>query len=368
MNKETSISDLAAAYQSCDKLCLFTGAGVSYTQDERFRAPEWRQLLREVLVDLRHGISRKIIDSEFESIEANDPDLWAIADTIKKRAADDEAFLEALRRVVLKENESVDQYGRLKRRNLEGAKTLNAVVAFCSEIREIKKKPCFAINNRIEAVLTANYDYFLEAAGTLKHEADRFKPMTRQRSRVKGSTLPVYHIHGYFPFGKAKKGEDRRAAEVAERKRTTVDLILDSDSYDRAYQPGSWTAEIIKRYLGSYTTVFIGFSFKDAHFLEAVQDISSEGNQRTHFALLRRGDVASSKLVGTLRKAGIQPVIYEDHCQVPSLLALVYESALPKEGVLVPRMGREPYRFKPNEIWNMLWEDKKWIDRTVLSS
>jgi hypothetical protein len=365
LNKETSISDVAAAYQARDKVCLFTGAGVSYTQDERFRAPGWRQLLREVLVDLRSGISRETIDSEFESIEANDPDLWAIATTIKKQAADEDAFLEALRRVVLKENESVDQYGRLKRRNLEGAKTLNAVVAFCSEINEIQKRPCFAINRRIAAVLTANYDYFLEAAGTLKHEADRFKPMTRPWSRVKGSALPIYHIHGYLPFGKAKKGEDRSTAEVAERKRTAVDLVLDNESYDRAYQPGSWTVEIIRRYLGSYTTVFIGFSFKDAHFLEAAQEISSEGNQQTHFALLKRGDAPSTKLVGTLSKAGIQPVFYEDHCQVPSLLAQVYESALPREGVLVPRTGREPRRFKPSEIWDLLWQDKRWIDSTV---
>ncbi len=362
MNIEATISDLAAAYQNCDKLCVFTGAGVSYTQDERFRAPGWRQLLREVLVDLRCGISRENIDTEFESIEAKDPDLWAIASILKKRATDDDAFLEALRRVILKENESVDQYGRLKARNLEGAKTLNAVVAFCSEVREIQKKPCFAVNRRIEAVLTANYDYFLEAAGTTKHQAAHFKPMTRPQSRVKDSALPVYHIHGYFPFGKAKKGEDRSAEEVSERKRTGVDIVLDSDSYDLAYQKESWTVEIIRRYLRNYTTIFIGFSFADAHFLEEVRAISSQGNQPKHFALMRRGDV-SNKLEGTLSMAGIQPVFYENHCQVPSLLAKVYESALPGEGLLIPYMGRKPRLFKPTDIWDILLKDKRWIDR-----
>ena len=64
-------------------------------------------------------------------------------------------------------------------------------------------------------------------------------------------------------------------------------------------------------------------------------------------------------------KAGVRPVFYEDHSEVPSILAQVYTSALPGEGILVPCMGREPRRYKPDEIWDILWQDKRWIDSTI---
>jgi hypothetical protein len=189
--------------------------------------------------------------------------------------------------------------------------------------------------------------------------------MTRPQSTVRKASLPVYHIHGYLPFGKAKKGEVMSAAVVEARRRSAVDLVLDRDSYDRAYQPGSWTDEILRRYLGEYTTVFVGFSFADTHFLEALQAMANEGNQPLHFALLRRGDVYSASFVHALSKASVRPVLYEDHSEVPSILAQVYKSALPEEGILVPCMGRDPRRFKPDEIWDILWQDKRWIGSTI---
>ena len=46
--KLACIETLSEVYRSHAGICLFTGAGVSWTQDEAYRAPGWERLLHEI--------------------------------------------------------------------------------------------------------------------------------------------------------------------------------------------------------------------------------------------------------------------------------------------------------------------------------
>ncbi len=112
--------------------CIFTGAGVSFTQDERYRAPGWKQLLRDILAELLEESTPQEADAIVSNLDSPNRDLWDLTTAVKGCAKTEEDFLQAIRTAVLKENESADSYGRLKIGNLRGAKTLNAIVALCS--------------------------------------------------------------------------------------------------------------------------------------------------------------------------------------------------------------------------------------------
>ena len=357
MHDNTNIDEFIASYRSTERICVFTGAGVSFTQDKRYRAPGWKQLLNEILFELLGTAERQESETIFSELETKHVDLWDLATAVKTYAQSKEAFLQAFRKVVLKENESADSDGRLKTRNIDGATTLNATISFCSRIKEIRIHPCFAVNPKIEAVLTANYDPFLEAGATKKHESSLFKPMSRPSSTFKQGQLPVYHIHGYLPFGKKKKGEDQSSKIIP---LPTEPLILDRDSYEQAYQPGSWTLCVLEHFLRKRTTLFIGFSFNDEYFLRELSRLGQEPHAPVHYALLREEDERPSGLLDEIRCANVRPVLYAEHDQIPNLLAHSYQSVLPTTEIRIPKKDGGKKLVNPDNYWKMLWFDKRW--------
>ena len=362
MRGYANVEEFVEAYRAAERICVFTGAGVSYTQDERYRAPGWKQLLRDILIELLGDSRRNEAELVLSGLETSHENLWDLASAVKSCATNDESFLQALRRAVLRENESVDSYGRLKAKNLRGATTLNAVVAFCSRVRELRKHPCFEVNPKIEAVLTANYDWFLEAGATAKHQAYRFKPMTRPSSALRRGSLPVYHIHGYLPYGKPQTRGAKPGQKPPNGLHPTEPLILDREGYECAYRPGSWTLDILERHIPSHTKVFIGFSFEDRYLRRELLRFSKAPQAPSHFALMRRDDDRPLGLLDELVDARVRPILYEEHSQIPQILAQAYQGSLPAGGALIPRKGHGPARFSPETVWKMLWEDKRWTN------
>jgi len=354
------VEDFVEAYRSKERICVFTGAGVSFTQDERYGAPGWRQLLHDILVELLRKSGNEDADGIFYILESKNKDLWDLASAVKARAHTRKDFHDAFRTAVLRENESVDSYGRLKIGNLRGATTLNGIVAFCSQVREIRKHPCFRVSPKIEAVLTANYDWFLESGATAMHQAGLFKPMTRPSSDLGRNDLPVYHIHGYLPFGKTKKGISKRRQPKATSVRPTEPLVLDRETYERAYSPGSWTLEVLNRYLCNYTTVFIGFSFEDQYFLNALRRFAQRPQAPTHFALMHAHEKRPAGILDEIRRAGVRPILYDDHGKVPSILERVYLSVFQNRQIAIARKGVGVELVNPADVWKMLISGKQW--------
>lgn len=365
------IDELIKVYRRNERICIFTGAGVSFTQDDRYRAPGWKQLLKDILIELLKGCGRQEAEDVFSTLDSMNHDLWGLASAVKALAKTKEDFLKSFRRAVLKENESVDSYGRLKTRNLRGATTLNAVVAFCSQVRELRKHPCFEVNPKVEAILTSNYDWFLEAGATAKHQAGLFKPMTRQTSRLRQKQLPVYHIHGYLPFGKPEKQNSKHRKLPAISSQPTEPLVLDREDYERAYRSGSWTLDILNHYLGNYTTLFIGFSFEDVYFRCQLRRLAKRPQAPIHFALMCKNSDDPAGLFDEIMESGVHPILYEKHSQVPLILEHVYRSTLNPQGIKISLKGEGDELFVPSAVWRMLWMDKRWkgtdnIDRVKM--
>jgi len=345
MGKYPHFDDLVEVYRNSEHMCVFTGAGVSFTEDERYRAPEWKKLLFNTLKLLLSEKGEAEVQNIWEDLQARYPDHWDLATGIKGWAKNEQDYLAKLRTAVLRENESLEKYKRLKQGNLRKAHTLNAVIAFCSGVRYIRAHPCLGINPQIRAVVTTNYDFFLEAGATTKHQADRFKPIARTTAREEEGKLPVYHLHGYFPYYDVPP---------------EAPLILDTDSYQKAYQPEGRVAEILKKFLGPTPTLFIGFSFEDKFLLDQLHKQRSPDVE--HFALLRAGDDRPPDLLEKVVKAGVSPILYQEHYEVGELLFEVYASTLPGGVPVIHRRGgvEEEKLYSPEQYWSMLIDDKKW--------
>jgi hypothetical protein len=136
---------------------------------------------------------------------------------------------------------------------LRDARTLNAIIAFCFRLSAIKEYPCLELNEKVKAILTLNYDWFLEGGASQKsRREDIFKPMARESSKSIEGKLPVYHIHGYFPFNRDEKPD--------------CEIILTNTTYIRAYEDiseNSLKNRILNEFLCRYPTLFIGVSFDD---------------------------------------------------------------------------------------------------------
>ena len=207
---------------------------------------------------------------------------------------------------------AADMDKRLPMAYLNNASTLNAVIAFCSKIRAIRKHPCYSKNDKVHAVLTLNYDCFLEAGATQKYNAGRFKPRVTNEPPDREGQLPVYHIHGYIPYGGRKPAHN---------------LILTEQSYKAAYNKDGRAREIIDEFLSKYSVIFVGVSFDDECLVQRLEHLANEERAKLHFALLKQG--VQGKILKRLVSAKVFPIIYSCHEQIPMILRYIYQLGLP---------------------------------------
>ena len=156
-----------------------------------------------------------------------------------------------------------DEDKRLPIGYLLKAETLNAVIAFCSELSAIRIHPCYKPNHKVVSVLTLNYDCFLEAGATQKHNKGCFRPISSGSSKQNNEKLPVYHIHGYIPYGGRFPKHD---------------LVLTKDSYHKQYRAGGFAQEQIHHNLSKFPTLFIGISFDDRLLLSHLKVLAKKEN------------------------------------------------------------------------------------------
>lgn len=336
---------LRATYAS-QQMCVFTGAGVSFTAARHYSAPGWWDLLYEVYRQAHAGMPEEAVRAGFRKLRTDRDSAWGVASAMATQLGGESALLGQMRRALVGRTGRDARYKRLPRAYLLHARTLNAVISFCSRIRSIRKHLCLKPNPKIRAVLTANYDWFLEGGATQKYNANPFKPMARASSREHPHRLPVYHIHGYVPHGLRRKVKCR--------------LVLTEESYARAYREGSrgWTVASLDRFLPKFPTLFVGFSFEDRFLMEYLTAQAARPAVPSHFALLRRSDTKPETL-RQLRNARVTALLYGDHSGVPDILGAVYRDGLPASWRRVkkeprPRAGPDSGRFTPAQYWQRL--------------
>src|SRR5262245_41428617 len=142
-----SFNELAEIYSE-DEICLFTGAGVSFTAAKHYRAPGWSDLLADVYERIRSTIAHpdRLPDLEQLELQANG-DEWEVATQLLLMLDNDERrFVRIIADALVGRTTTNDKYRRLPIAYLKAAPTLNAIIAFCSRLRAIRRHPCYEVN------------------------------------------------------------------------------------------------------------------------------------------------------------------------------------------------------------------------------
>lgn len=395
---------------SNEKICVFTGAGVSFVKSKKHRTPGWWEFLEDIYESTQSKHSRGNHGQSFNILRKDNPRPWDMADLLQHTVGKEQ--LEKTICNMLNKKVTTDlTYKRLPCSYLNNAATLNAVIAFCSRIRAKRKNQCLEPNPKIKAVITLNYDCFLEAGATQKYNAFPFKPMSEKSSAPRTSQLPVYHIHGYAPYGhvfqitqkvlenlgheeipgsilenlralgnkkplRKEKFKEALKQEIgseqagkyektilkysARARNPKYPLVLTSESYRQAYSRDGFANKTLNYFLGEFSTLFIGVSFEDECLVEKLQSLYALGKPK-HFALVHQD--SSDKIHKRLEDVNISLIIYPQHSQIPLLLRKIYMSPLESE-IEVPceRQRYEIYDHKKissDGYWELLMENKK---------
>ena len=308
-------------------IVVYTGAGVSRGDEKgRFGLPGWLDLLREIL---RRSTALSSTDLP--------EDPWDAAEQVIKKCGGKERFQRELISIVQARENYADAKRQLSKSFLGEAPTLNAIAAFCAHLKgQVQKvkgdRYDIGPNRRVRAILTSNYDPFLEAAFSTKFIKPLLKPVAAYGSRVGNlNQIPVFHIHGYVPHPAQRRG--------ASRKPLVAQLVLGRDDYETAWDRSNafgttMTTQI--HFLRHYTMLFVGFSFADKYvcnLLEAIKEeyrSSQTPDRKQHFALVSAG-LFNERGGSYFRRIGVRPILYRDHNEIPFLLGELYVSGLIKD-------------------------------------
>jgi len=352
----SNFDQLCQIYQN-DKICLFTGAGVSFTESKYYQTPGWWDLLMEVYTRIQSNLVAVEIHSQFKQLRKTYSHPWQMASYLEATAGA-EQFTDILRQLFYNRTTKrslklrpigADKDKRLPIDYLNHALTLNAVIAFCSSLRAVRQHPCFVKNEKIHAVLTLNYDCFLEAGATQKFNSGKLKPGFGNEPPEKRTRLPVYHIHGYIPYGGRKPARD---------------LVLTEQSYQKAYHEGGNARTLFNEFLSRFSTLFIGISFNDELLLQHLERLTTRKGAKNHFALLKSG--ISIELRNRLQAVNVLPIIVEAYEQIPLILKQVYQtnlSPMPSVAIEAKIDGKirkaGVLQLSREEYWELLFYNKK---------
>jgi len=319
-------------------IALYTGAGVSWSTDKNFGLRGWNDFVKEVLVADENTDSATL--AEFErSVDrkwANEP--WLTAEWVAKRIGR-KVFERNVMKIVQREENFQKKYKLLSGRFLRNAPTLNSVVAFCADFaggRRVKGKKGKSVavykpsvNHRVRAVVTSNYDPFLEAASSTMFRKPILKPVGAQGSSAGAlHQIPVYHIHGYVPF------PHKFSKRKAEPPIPLVDPVVTKGDYEAAWKTDNvfnFTMGPQIHVLRHFTTLFIGFSFRDYKVNELLKDLNKERESRSdrlyHYALLK-GDEIQPMGLDFYHSLGVKPICLNDFSEIPKVLSSLYQQGL----------------------------------------
>jgi len=330
-------------------IVLYVGAGSSMGDRNCNRGiPGWWGLLGLILRKAGEDVSRADVKALKEKA-----DPWEAADFVISKMAGPEKrdrFQDALWAIVRdpihypdEKNPGGRRYKLMNGEFLSRNATLNAVVAFCGGIDALVGTSgatgyfTCRPNRRVRAVLTTNYDPFLEAASTSKYREALLKPVAAYGSDT-GSLrqIPVFHIHGYVPH----PHQSTRAIRPFVR-----DLVMDGASYLEAWnRTDVFGPSMVHQihFLRGYSVLFIGFSFLDKKVRQLLKDIDSEldGHDRNHFAFVSKGefDRQTATKADFYEEMGVVPIVYASPRQIPKLLGRLYTAGLTYDhrGVQIP--------------------------------
>jgi hypothetical protein len=350
-------TELAAHYRT-HPIAIYTGAGVSAPDKSAKKAPDgkdygiesWERLLREILMTA--PVFKPTDVAEFErdiSITCRD-EPWRMADWVADRVGGPDTFKRcvvrlfqhtrnfpdrgARRKKRVKATGGKKQYKQLSGTFVSASSTLSAACAFCAQLDayvEGARANTYRVlpNRRVRAVVTTNYDPFLEAAFSSMFIEPRLKPVGARGSHAGAvDQIPVFHIHGYVKYPRTAGEERERELEA------WVDPVVTTTDYEKAWEERDafkFTMGAQIHVLRHYCTLFIGFSFRDRWVNDLLRRLREERERHdraiSHYAIMKKSSVDAA---GALFFAdlGVKPIAVDDYPRIPECLGRLYQEGL----------------------------------------
>ena len=327
-------------------IALYTGAGVSSSKNKKFGVGSWDDFVRNILEET--NIGTHVLDL-FDNIKWADKP-WEMAEWVAILMGRAEFRRRVTASIQKKENFQI-KYKLLSAEFLREASTLNSVAAFCAafangSITESKRGMVAVYerttNRRVHAIVTTNYDPFLEAASSTMFRNPTLKPVAAKSSSIgELDEIPVFHIHGYVRF-------PRKLLEQAEESRTPfLDPVVTKSDYDLAWKADdayNFTMGPQIHVLRHYTVLFIGFSFRDEWVNNLLRKLNKERKEREveenelspkrgrrarlyHYALMKR-EYVQAKGEDFFDDLGVKPISLDSFNQIHHILGYLYGQAL----------------------------------------
>ncbi len=374
--RDQNYLDLSKYYMD-HPIALYTGAGASWSKDSAFGVGLWDDFLKGILLSATNAHPESLEDFDRLQSECQE-EPWKVAEWVAERVGY-EQFQRQAAALVQRPANFQRAYKLLSGKFLAAAGTLNAVAAFCADFAGGKVtrdhgggwtavyRP--SVNRRVGAVVTSNYDPFLEAASSTMFRNPLLKPVAARGSSAGGlSEIPVYHIHGYVPF----PGEPGK--KISSDRVPIVEPVITTGDYESAWRTDdayNFTMGPQIHILRHYVALFIGFSFRDWKVNDLLKKLNRERagrHERLHnYALMKRDQVDEKRRKYFQEELGVKPILVDEFSQIKDLLSHLYRQALVHDhpgspGIALPTYegrhktkGDRPLCLTPEEYFEELY-------------
>jgi len=317
-------------------IILYTGAGVSKATDKRYGLVGWNDLVQQILEQTGAGTGTLEAYCAKTSEWADEP--WRLAQWVAERVGQ-EVFQQQAAAIIQGRSNFQNRYKHLSGRFLSKAPTLNALTALCARFTHVValEKGGYsyrvAPNPRVRAVITSNYDPFLEAGSSYRYYRPTLKPVAATTSSVGSlAEIPVFHVHGYVPFP-GDKADEPGSVELRKP------LVVTQDDYDDAWRDDDvycQTMGVQVNWLRHHVALFVGFSFRDPWVTRMLSRLQMERSNQAnrdgrvplcHYALVGHRTLAS-KGEAFFDAIGVRPIPLDGYGEIPTLVRDLYIAGL----------------------------------------
>ena len=263
-NVDANIQEKIKGVLKRDKISIFLGAGVSASAG----VVTWNSLLEQLCI--KKGLPK--IDSDIESVIKG----RYIIDAYKKQQKEipDDFYID-MRNILYA--------------NIHSSKLINSIAKLIA-------------TSNIESIISYNYDDLVEQK--VNEEKPCYSVFDKSRP-IDGSSLHVYHVHGFIP----QNGD-------------WSPIVLGEKEYHQIYQESyNWGNVEQLHALCRSACLFIGLSMNDPN-LRRLIDISNDGGEvePVHYAFLRKIEYDVPFMEKVMRGFGVNCVWYDRHEELPELL------------------------------------------------
>ena len=284
-DKRECILDCAKSSFRENKCSLFLGAGVSIDAG----GPTWDDLLYKAIKKNHKRFTKNDFNKLYSSC-GQSPII------LGRYIAPDKKSLDQI-------TDYIQQYVLYKGVDLKKSELIKAICEFVE-------------TDKVESIITYNYDDLVETAIRLRGYKQAYSVVAKSRNT--SNELPVYHVHGLIPHNKS---------EIA-----SFPVLSEKDYHDIYRESYHWSNIEQLHALDRNSCFFIGLSMTDPN-LRRLLDFSYSGNDNEiyHYAFLKRDMLFPSDNVEKnkqhfdmieqqLERIGVWVIWYEQYKEVPQMI------------------------------------------------